>query len=268
MLRMSSSGQLQLLRTTTSPEVYELLAQLYKNAPGVDVYERMMQGIEIKGEATLARYGLLELFRQTQKFAGYAEARESVKLALSKLSTLKHVRNLAKLTPGMVEFDVEYFFSDFLPWDYKQALIYHQGTVADAAGRGDLAFFKRLYNKVRNDQKLKSGGQYEHFLATCWLHGFLWLMPDKLACREAARRMERMINAAEREKLEGRKNKKERKLDYTTRAGHESQRKRFRQAVQSLRLFQHPDSPVIETRIPLPEEPNASCYVWKAGWPK
>jgi hypothetical protein len=144
----------------------------------------------------------------------------------------------------------------------------NQGTVADAAGRGDLEFFKRLYNKVKNDQAKKAGGQYEHFLVMIWLHGFLWLMPDQLACRVVANRMSKLFEYAESEGLPARKTKEERKLDYATRAGHEAQRKRFREAVKSLELYQHPERPVVEIKVLAKGEPNSNCYVWKSGWPK
>ena len=266
--RMSSSGQLQLLRTTMIPEASELAALLYRDALKLDPAEWLMRGMEIKNESTLAKYRLLDLFRQTQRFEEYGKARESTKQALTKLSLLKQARTLSALTPCTPEFDIEYFFLDFVPGSYSEALIYHQGTVADAAGRGDLDFFKRLYNKVKNDQGKKAGGQYEHFLATFWLHGFFWLMPDRLGCRELARRMGVFYEAAERKGLEGRKSKRERKLSYASGVWHESQRKRFREAVKSLSLYQHPESPLIEARIIAKGEPNTNCYVWKNGWPK
>ena len=93
-------------------------------------------------------------------------------------------------------------------------------------------------------------------------------MPDRLACREVVMRMARFHKAAEDEGLEPRKAKGERKLDYTSATLHESQRKRFREAVKSLGLYRHPDRPVIDTRKRSENEPNARRYVWKEGWPK
>jgi hypothetical protein len=291
--RMSTSGILQLHRTTLRPEWVALFLQLYANALKPDPFEWMMRGIEIKSEESLNNYGLLDLFRQTQKFEAYKEARESCKLALGKLSFLKQAQKLSGLTPGTPEFDMEYFFFDFMPWNYDQALMIHQGTIADAAGRGDLGFFKRLYNKVKNDQGKKAGGQYEYFLTAHWLHGFYWLMPEGFACEEVARRMRRLFEAGENEGFETRKSASEGKQDYDrsrsdwekfkatlgepeehtkpqsdNKAQHEKQRNRFRKAVRSLGLYQHPESPVIGTRKPATDEPNTSCYVWKNGWPK
>ena len=268
MRRMSGSGQLQVLRTILIPEASKWAAQHMANALQPDPAEWMMLGVEGKGGAILAQYGLLDLFRQTQEFEGYQSARESCKKALGRLSMLKQSRNLNKLTPGTPEFDIEYFFLDFVPGNYQQSLIFHQGTIADAAGRGDLAFFKRLYNRVKNDETKKAGGQYEHFLVTTWLHGFLWLMPDRLACRVVIERMRRIIDGAKEAGLKTRKSEGELKLGYSTRAWHEAQRKRFCEAVKSLGLYQHPESPLIETKSVTEGEPNTSCYVWKAGWPK
>ena len=202
MRRMSASGQLQLHRTTLRPEAVALITQLYANALKPDPFEWLMLGMEMKGEEILNNYGLLDLFRQTQKFEGYKEARKSCKRALGKLSFLKQARTLSGLTPGTPEFDMEYFFSDFMPWKYEQALIMHQGTIADAAGRGDLRFFKQLYDKVRNAEPNRAGGQYEYFLTTYWLPGFFWLMPDGLACEVVASRMKRLFEAGEKEGLE------------------------------------------------------------------
>lgn len=291
--RMSSSGVLQLLRTTARPEVVALVSQHYADALKPDPIEWLMRGVEMTGEESLNNYGLLDLFRQTQKFEGYKEARESCKQALGKLSFLKQAQKLSGLTPGTPEFDMEYFFFNFMPWKYEQALIVHQGTIADAAGRGDLGFFKRLYNKVKNDQEKKAGGQYEHFLTTHWLHGFFWLMPEKLACEEVASRRRRLFEAGENEGLETRKSASDRKQDHAKKcfewekikaplgdpdednkppfaneAQREKQRNRFRKAVKSLGLYQHPEAPVIGTKIPAAGEPNTSCFVWKKGWPK
>lgn len=290
---MSTSGQLQLLRTILKPEASALAALMFADALPSDPLELMMRGEERRNEASLAQCELLDLFRRTQKFDGYEEARELCKRALDKLSLLKHTKKLITLTPGTVEFDVEDFFFDFMPWKYKRALVMHQGTIADAAGRGDLEFFKRLYNKVKNDEAKKAGGQYEHFLATSWLHGFLWLMPDRLACREVASRLERLFEVGEKEGFEARKSASDRKREYTkkvsdyeklkaacshpeeddkpqsaNRPQHEKLRNRFRQAVKSLGLYQHPESPIVEIRKPGEGEPNSSCYVWKSGWPK
>jgi hypothetical protein len=267
MLRTSSSGKLQLLRTTITPQAFHMVSQLYENALGPDPIEWMMHGLEMKAEIRLSKFGLLELFRKTQSFEGYHKARESVKQALNRLTLLKQAQRLFALTPGTPKFDEAYFFFDFTPGNYQETLVLHQGTVADAAGRGDLAFFKRLYNKVKNDQTKRAGGQYEHFLTTFWLHEFFWLMPDRLACREVARRMESLFAVAATEGLEGRKDKEKRKLTYATQTWHESQRKRFRQAVKSLELFQHPASPVTDTRTPTSDERSATRYVWKNGWP-
>lgn len=293
MRRMSGSGQLQLLRTTMKPEAFELARQMYAGAMKPDPIEWMMRGLEIKGEEILNNHGLLDLFRQTQKFEGFKEARESCKLALGKLSFLKQAQKLSGLTPGTPEFDIEFFFFDFSSWNYEQALKVHQGTIADAAGRGDLDFFKRLYNKVKNDQEKKAGGQYEYFLTMYWLHGFFWLMPERLACEEVASRMRQFFEAGEKEGFESRKSASDGNQDYAKRvlewekckanlgdsgednkpqsastAQHEKQRNRFRKAVKSLGLYQHPESPVIGTKIPAAGEPNTSCYVWKKGWPK
>jgi hypothetical protein len=290
--RMSTSGQLQLYRTLYIPEVANLVEAHWANARNQDAAEFMVRGTEIKGEATLADYGLLGLFRRTQRFSEYPAARESCKRALTKLTTMQQARRLAGLSPATVEFDVEYFFFDFMPGRYEEALKFHQGTIADAAGRGDLAFFKRLYNKVKNDQDKKAGGQYEHFVTTFWLPGFLWLMPEKLACQVVANRMRRFFEAGEDAGLESRKHASDLKQEYETRVSgyekfkagvsdwfgmapqfadgsqHEKERVRFRKAVKSLGLYQHPESPVIGTRKPGPGELSSACYVWKNGWPK
>jgi hypothetical protein len=163
MRQMSASGQQQLLRTILKPEAAEALSQIYATTVQPSGPELMMTGNERKMEVTLINCGLLGLFQQTQKFEGYAAARESCKRAMEKLSLLKQAKTLVALKPGTPEFDVELFFFDMTPGNYEKALILNQGTVADAAGRGDLEFFKRLYNKVKNDQAKKAGGQYEHY---------------------------------------------------------------------------------------------------------
>ncbi len=291
-LKLSSSGYLQLLRTTMKPELATAVVELYAEARNLDAPELMMRGMEIQSEATLAGYGLLELFRRTQDFDGYSEARESCKQALKRLRMNKSAQRLFQLTPGTPDFDREYFFFDFVPGNYEEALRFHQGTIADAAGRGDLVFFKRLYDRVRNEPENKAGGQYPYFLTTIWLHGFLWLMPEKLACEEVAGRMRRLFEAGEKARLESRKHESDRKQEYETKVSayeklkagekvwhewepqsaegpqHEKERNRLRKAVKNLGLYQHPESPVVGTRKPSPGEPSSVCYIWKEGWPK
>jgi hypothetical protein len=126
-----------------------------------------------------------------------------------------------------------------------------------------------------------------------WLHGFFWLMPEGFACEEVASQMRRLFEAGENEGFESRKSASDRNQDYAKRvldwkkvkaplgdpeednkpqsaskAQHEKQRNRFRKAVKSLKLYQHPESPVIGTKKPAAGEPNTSSYIWKNGWPK
>ena len=58
--------------------------------------------------------GLLELLNHTKNFSGYLEARESCKKALAKLPLMKQWRKVACLGPNTLEFDVEFFFADFM----------------------------------------------------------------------------------------------------------------------------------------------------------
>jgi len=265
--RMSPSGAMQVLRTILIPEAGQFLDAVSSRPIGDEADEWMLSGIEAKNEAALSSAGLLNLFTRTQNFDGYAEARESCKKALAKLSSMKHWRKVANLPPRTVEFDVEFFFAEFMPWKYETALVEHQGTIADAAGRGDLAFFRRQYDRVKNNPDLKGAGFYNHMLVTYWLHGFFWLMPDKLACGVVVQRMTSLLDAAGAEGIGTQDKKMRKKLTCSSGATHEAQRKRFREAVKYLGLYQHPERPVIQIRELTRGEPNSACYVWKQGWP-
>ncbi len=267
--RMSSSGHKQVLCTIYRPEAAELIEALLATPVTDDVAEWWMLGLEAKNKIVSQACDLLPVIERTRMFDGYQEARDSCKRALRTLPVLKSWIATAQSTPGTVEFDVEFFFADFMPWRYRRALIEHQGTIADAAGRGDLRFFKRLNDRVKNAHKAKAGGFYRHFLATSWLDGLFWLMPEKVACGVVADRLESVFKAADEQAgLVGRKNKLERKLTHSSVETHEAQRTRFREAVKSLGLFQHPEAPLIEVRPPIEGAHNSTCYVWKDGWPK
>ena len=104
--------------------------------------------------------------------------------------------------------------------------------------------------------------------------------------------MGRLFEAGENAGLESRKSKSDRNEEHDKRrsdweqfkatsntneenvsqpidkARHEKLRNRFRKAVKSLGLYQHPESPVVGTKKPNPGEPNSVCYDWKSGWPK
>lgn len=84
------------------------------------------------------------------------------------------------------------------PEEGASLLKQYPGTVAEAASRGDVDFFKRLgrYLGKSEGANYLQDFNYAHAVLVHWITGFLWLAPERVAAEYLASRFNRKIRSA------------------------------------------------------------------------
>ena len=129
--------------------------------------------LERECEWHVRKCGRWELFQNSQRVPGFKEAEASWKRASGEFLRRE---GYARVTSGPINLD-EMFFCR-VGRDPSGALADYHQVVANAARRGDVAFFRRIASEIKRVARRKRRSTPVFQMLYNWLHGFLWLMPS------------------------------------------------------------------------------------------
>ncbi len=119
------------------------------------------------------------LFLRAKKIGGYETAIESaLKAAEVLFKSEKLVFDELDSLYGDGDNEEASFFFWMVGSDSSEALMQHASLVKDAAARGDVKFFKRICDTMRNAERRRKRDSLKFYVLIHWIASSLWLASD------------------------------------------------------------------------------------------